>query len=487
MFGWLRNLFSKAKGAATLRVRGRYDAAQTNATNANHWNSADNLSARSANTLAVRKRLRERARYEVANNSFANGIVKTLANDCIGTGPRLQVLTGDTSANLKLQNEWWKWSQAVGLPRKLRAMRMARAVDGESFLQFVTNPALTSPVQLDIVVIEADQVSTPGLSTETATEIDGIKFDANGNPESYAVLKQHPGDGSSSEFTVVPAAEMVHDFRMDRPGQVRGIPEITPALPLMAYMRRYTLAVIQAAETAAEMAVVLQSQASGDDGSDEIEPFAELDMVRGTMLTLPAGYTAEGFKAEQPTSTYPQVIDCLIREFSRCINMPFNIAAGDSSRYNYASGRMDHQTYFKSIRVDQDDIEDRILDRIFLAWLDEAVLIPDFIPNLGPIATWDHQWFWDGTEHVDPVKEATAQQTRLEMHTTTLAKEYARAGLDWEAELRQRGKEIKLMQQLGLLVDLRPEAFGDPSKTGQQPGQPSQQQPVSTEDEDSDE
>jgi ABC-type branched-subunit amino acid transport system ATPase component len=29
---------------------------------------------------------------------------------------------------------------------------------------------------------------------------------------------------------------------------------------------------------------------------------------------------------------------------------PFNVAAGNSSGYNYASGRLDHQTYFKAIR-----------------------------------------------------------------------------------------------------------------------------------------
>jgi capsid protein len=57
---------------------------------------------------------------------------------------------------------------------------------------------------------------------------------------------------------------------------------------------------------------------------------------------------------------------------------------------------------------------------------------------------------FDGHEHVDPAKEANAQSTRLANHTTTLATEYARQGRDWEAELRQRAKEQKLMTELGL-------------------------------------
>jgi capsid protein len=59
-------------------------------------------------------------------------------------------------------------------------------------------------------------------------------------------------------------------------------------------------------------------------------------------------------------------------------------------------------------------------------------------------------WFFDGTEHVDPAKEANAQAKRLTSHTTTLAAEYARQGKDWETELRQRAKETRLMQTLGL-------------------------------------
>ena len=55
---------------------------------------ADGLSADAANSPEVRRTLRNRARYEVANNSYARGIVLTLANDLIGTGPRLQMLEG---------------------------------------------------------------------------------------------------------------------------------------------------------------------------------------------------------------------------------------------------------------------------------------------------------------------------------------------------------------------------------------------------------
>ncbi|MCX7427247.1 MAG: phage portal protein, partial [Planctomycetia bacterium] len=58
--------------------------------------------------------------------------------------------------------------------------------------------------------------------------------------------------------------------------------------------------------------------------------------------------------------------------------------------------------------------------------------------------------------HVDPAKESTAQATRLANHTTTLAYEYARQGRDWETELRQRAKEVALVQKLGLTTASAP-------------------------------
>jgi capsid protein len=94
-----------------------------------------------------------------------------------------------------------------------------------------------------------------------------------------------------------------------------------------------------------------------------------------------------------------------------------------------------------------------VLDHVLRAWLDEAILVSELLPlwlRTAAFRDLSHQWFWDGQEHVDPAKEANAQATRLTSHTTTLAYEYARQGRDWESELRQRAKEIKLMQELGL-------------------------------------
>ncbi|MDP6717587.1 MAG: phage portal protein, partial [Pirellulaceae bacterium] len=152
---------SGTDGARLLRrrtLRGRYDAATTTADNRRHWANADGLSANAANSPDVRCTLRNRARYEVANNSYARGIVLTLANDVVGTGPRLQMLTPDGEDNRMVEREFAKWSAAVGLPEKLRTMRMARASDGEAFAILTSNEDSPSPINLDLRLVEAEQV-----------------------------------------------------------------------------------------------------------------------------------------------------------------------------------------------------------------------------------------------------------------------------------------------------------------------------------------
>jgi capsid protein len=80
-------------------VQAKYDAAQTTTDNYKHWQHADGLSAPATMTPAVRRVLRNRSRYETANNSYAAGIVDTLAEYLIGTGPRLQLLLDNAKQN----------------------------------------------------------------------------------------------------------------------------------------------------------------------------------------------------------------------------------------------------------------------------------------------------------------------------------------------------------------------------------------------------
>ena len=456
--GWLAGILGRStrRPAAPrqLQVRARYDAAITNDANRKHWANADGLSADAAATPEVRRTLRNRARYESANNSYAAGIVATLANDVVGTGPRLQVLTDDPDANNAIEQAFNAWARSINLADRLRTMRMARAHSGECFAKLASNPVVPGPVKLDVGLIEADRVASLNYGVLGPYEVDGIVYDASGTPVAYRVLRDHPGDRSVTLASdVYEASRIVHYFMPARPEQHRGIPDLVPALPLFAQLRRYTIAVLSAAETAANFAGTVETDAPANGEADPVEPMDTIELEANSLLTLPAGWKMSQVKPEQPTTSYGEFKREILNEIARCLNMPFNVAAGNSSGYNYASGRLDHQTYFKSIRIDQAHMARTVLDRVLAEWFDEAKLIESLVPpRVRVLESLPHQWFWDGTEHVDPAKEASAQATRLANHTTTLASEFARQGKDWEAELRQRARELALMEELGITV-----------------------------------
>ena len=449
MFDFLKRKVAKATRSIPIWMKARFDAASTSKDNAKHWAAAEFLSADAEADSAARKILRTRSRYEVQNNSYARGIVNTIADDTIGTGPRLQMLMDSDELNKEIEHDFLVWAKRVHLAQKLRTMRVARCQDGESFAIMAQNPALPTKIKLDLQLIEADRVTDEDMRVDDEHKIDGIEYDTFGNPKLYKVMKKHPGGTESFnlDFVTIKAENMIHVFRQDRPEQHRGVPEIMAALPLFAQLRRYTLAVVSAAEAAADFAGVLYTDAPANGEADSIEAMDTIQLERNMLMTMPGGWKMAQVDPKQPTTTYGEFKHEVLNEIARCLSIPYNIAACNSSGYNYASGRLDHQTYYKSLSVDRAFIEEFILDRILEKWIREWMLV-----KKKGVDECDcrHVWFWDGHEHVDPSKEATAQEKRLANNTPSLASEYAKQGKDWETELRQIAKERKLMEELGI-------------------------------------
>ena len=440
--------------AYTLRFG--FDSAKTTDDNRQHWAAADGYSADAALDQTVRRTLRNRCRYEVANNSYARGIVLTLANDIVGTGPRLQLSTSDPEYNRRAELDFSAWALTVNLAGKLRTLRMARAQDGEGFLYLFRNEGLDHQARLDLLLVEADRVCASEVFPKPKEEAtDGIALDEWDNPVAYSVLRTHPGDdggvgGSWGNDSIrIDARHMIHYFRRERPGQHRGVPEITPALPLFAQLRRFTLAVLSAAEAAADFSGILYTDMPPSGEAEPIEMMDKIHLQRNMLVTMPGGWKMGQVDPKQPASTYAEFKREILNEIARCLCMPFNVAAGNSSGYNYASGRLDHQSYFKSIRVSQHTLGASVLDPILKAWLE---LYDEKPPpaKCGPVPECrhhgcrlpPHQWFWDGMEHVDPAKEANALAVRLSCGATSFNAEFGRQGKDCSLEMTNQAKAL---------------------------------------------
>jgi hypothetical protein len=422
-------------------MRAKFDAAQTFTGNQNHWSNVDHLDPHSVATLAVRRILRARSRYEIIeNNPYLKGTILTICNDFVGKGgPKLQITDKRISKDRQrvIEQRYTQWARVARLRQKLWRMRMAKIVDGEGFLRSYTNNRKTrgNPCTLDYQVIECDRISSPTdwpQEDPINNQVDGVRFDDYENPTQYHILDFHPGTAFMGALAGqmkgkwVRSENVVHWYRQDR-GWLRGIPETTPSLPLCSILRRYTLAVIRHAETAADLTAIIESETPPGttpwtDGAGNMvsdDPFDTFPIEMGMITNLPHGYKIKQLEAVPLGVQYDSFVGSMLREITRPLLITFNLAAGTSKDSNMASGVLDSHIYKGAQEHERVDCEEVVLDHVINDWWYEAVRIPgylgdDFLATDNSFRSQppEHTWRWDriGQDHTDPSRVATALQ-----------------------------------------------------------------------------
>lgn len=439
--------FSRRGKHAQKPVQAKFDLAQTTADNRKHWANADSLSARAAISPAVRRVVRIRSRYEAENNSWYAGILRTAVNHIIGNGPRLQMLTPNQEANARIERAWQQWARRIDFADMIRTMAEAYWRDGEVFAMRAERPQ-NWPLTLDIRTFEADQISNPWDATayNDAFVDDGIRFDRSTNELQIYVYNHHPGSNvplSTLDGQWYSAKEVLHLFRAERPGQTRGIPRATPALQTLPIMRRQELATLYSAETAANFAMYLKSNSPALDPAASPADFAEIELTRNMLTTLPAGWEIGQVEPKQPGPLYEMFQRQALQSFSRCTNMPYTLAAGTGKDANFSSFKGDMKNVWEpEVQCEQSRIEWAIVEPVFAWFLESAVYVPGLLDGLPSISAIDHRWHWPPLPELDAIDSANAAAIRLSTGQSTPTEEHARRGKDWTTESQRAAADF---------------------------------------------
>lgn len=461
------------------RLQAKFDLAQSTPHNRRHWTQADSLSAKAAMSPAVRSLVRKRSRYEADNNSWYAGILRTASNHIIGNGPRLQVLTDNPESNARIERAFVRWARGVNLPDKLRVMVETYWRDGE-VLAMRTNRPRNWPISLDIRTYEAEQCAAPwiGQSLGDPWLDDGVRFDPNTNEVEYHFYDHHPGDtgfAPTLKGEWYPANDVIHLFRRERPGQVRGIPRATSSLSTLPIMRRQEMATLLAAETAASFATYLKST-GGPDVAQMPTDFEELEIAFNMLTTLPEGWDIAQVDPKHPGPLYEMFQRQALMSFSRCTNMPYALAAGTSKDSNFSSLKGDMKNVWEpEVRTEQNRIEIAVIEPIWRWFLEDAVYVTGLLDGLPSIGDIDHQWYWPPLPNLDEVEAATGAALRISTGQSTLSREHARLGSDYETEVGQMAKDygipVEQMKQILLTATFKLQALGAGQSFGGQAAQ----------------
>lgn len=453
------------------RLNASYDAASPTFDTQKLHRSVNYSSPISANNSVVRYRIRNFARSELLeNNSYARGIVEAQVINCIGTGPVLQVTTENKSFNRLIEAVWAEWAESINLPSRIQQMYRAKIVDGEAFAEAITNDTLPTPVKLDIRLSEAELWTNRTMwNADNQLSVDGILYDRSGNPVSYQRLKYHPAESwplgirFNDDHDTIPASDVIHWFRRDRPDQRRGISEFVTALNLFGEHRRYGLAVLAAAETAANFSAVLETDAAAfQDASIDQKgnaapcgwfnnEFKAADIERRLLTTLPHGWKMNQFKSEQPTTSYVEYDESIVKQAARCVLQPLNIAQGSSRNHNFASAKLDRLLFTQRCKVDQRDCDIEVCNRIWRWFITEASFIyPQIMARSEPITK---RWTWPQSPPIDELKYAQSKDILAKLGYHTLQDEADERAMDVEMLQERLKADREFRESIGASLD----------------------------------
>lgn len=434
-----------------LFTKSKWDASVHTKRNAEQWKYSDFFSADQSLSPEVRKTLRSRSRYECQNNAWLFGMIVSHAESVIGTGARLQIQGYGNDGN-ELEREFEKWAESVGFWKTIRTAIVTEIRDGEAFIQLTNRPTNENSCKLFPLLLDAERICSPDSipDTDDDNQMDGIWFDKYLVPTRYSVAQEHPSVMAGSKHYTVDAEYMCHLFRQERPEQHRGAPIIASALPSIAMLRAYTIAMLAKMENSASVAGVLKPDPTViDPDSIADPPFSEFSLPQRSWVTLPSGYSMEQYQLQNPTDSQQQFAISVKIECARCILATRNVVLGDSSTYNYSSARLDMQSYDRAIDIARAEIQHVILEKVFKQW---------WMEMHGNEEMPQYQWYWEGRPYINPLQESKAEATRMENSIASYQQVCAEKGYDWQLVMRQKFEaeqyRRKLEQEFGFSIPM---------------------------------
>jgi lambda family phage portal protein len=462
------------------------------------------LGSPDADTLTDLQTLRDRSRWLSRNSPLGAGAINTTVTNVVGGGLKLQSRIDRTFLRLsddqadaweqQVEREFSLWSKYCDAQRVLSfggIQELAFRSMLESGDVFVVLPYVqkrNTPYGLSMQIIEADRVSNPEYKPDSATCAGGIERNQFGAAISYYIQEQHPGEvysgGGKANWRQVRAygdasgrRQVLHLYKMLRPGQVRGVPFLAPVIKELKQISRYTDAELMAAVISGFLTVFVTSE-SGDTPLAPMSPTEEtgaapgdsdIKLGNGAVVGLAPGENVSTVDPKRPNAQFDPFVMAIVRQIGLCLEIPYEVLIKHfTASYSAARAAMlEAWKFFLGRRL---WLAASLCQPTYEAWLEEAIAndrfaAPGFFSDpLMREAFCGAEWVGPTKGMINEKDEVEAAILRMGARLTTLDRETAElTGGDWEANVRQQQKERRVLEQAGLLPDPQPTAGRPPS------------------------
>jgi len=429
------------------------------------------------------QKLRDRARQLCRDNDYARQALRAIEGNVVGQGipfqSQVRMLRGgrlDKTVNDQIENAWKQWTKAKHCHTggKLTFHDVERlavrsvAESGEVFVRLVKQSFGGSAVPLALEVLEADLLDD-GLNgrSQQGNEIRmGVEVDTWGRPVAYHFLAYHPGDYQFSNQQIstqrhkrVPADEVIHLYRMDRPGQTRGITWMASAIQRLHHLQGYEQAEIVRARASSALMGFITSPEGELMGDEVMEGERVSSFEPGVFKYLAPGESVPVPQLDAPDGQFEPFLRAMLRAMAAGIGCSYETVSRDFSQTNYSSSRLSLLEARDHWRILQNWLVENLHQRVFDVWLDMAVLsgaLPLANYEMGADRYKAVRWMPRGWAWVDPGKEVEAYKEAVRCGFKTLAEVVAEQGGDLEELMQGRRQELDVAADLDLKFDTDP-------------------------------
>ncbi|WP_257744436.1 phage portal protein [Burkholderia glumae] len=457
-----------------------YESASTTGARAKSWRaSGAGPNAAAAQNLPL---LRSRARDAIRNDPWAKTAIARLVSNTIGNGIQAHPQHPNDAVR-QMQKQLWEDSceeiDADDLFDMAGVQTLAARAffsDGEVLVRRqLRSPreGLAIPMQIrllegDLLPMEKNEIVPGGGEI-----VNGVEFNMDGRRVAYHLLQRHPGEyGRASTANMqtirVPADEIAHVFLALRPGQVRGVPELSTVLLRLKSLDNFDDAVLFRQEVSnlfvgfvtkppAEPGMMGDPITGGATGYD-VDGFSPVvSLEPGSMQELAPGESVTFAEPPGAGTDYGPFVRQQLMAAAASVGMPYEVLTGDLRDVSDRVLRVILNEFRRSIEQIQWNVFIHQFCRKVWRWWVDACALSGAMPMVDYYRRRrDYmrvRWVPQGWPYIHPVQDVTAKRMEIRSGLASRTGAVLSRGDDPEQVDQENAADLARERRLGIRYD----------------------------------
>lgn len=440
----------RVKARARMSVAMNYDAA-SKGRRTYGWKSPG--SAADAAAYGSRAQMRNLSRDMIRNRPLAARAQMVVTGSVVGGGiiPSVKIENDATKSAIEKALRKHLWTPAIDAMGEHDLFGLQRIVmnavfsDGEVFVRQRQRSGtfaagLTLPFQIE--VIEADWLNMSVRRYGQNDVIDGVEYGPIGDIVAYHFYDRHPGDIIPAALTSTrwEVAKVLHIRRVERPGQMRGVPWLAPVMMTLGEISDYVEAQILKQRMAALMAGIITSTVDGEMSNTD----ALADLSPGALVQAPEG-SEISWTNPPKVDGFAEFIKQGVSMFATGIGVTYESVSGDLSQVNFSSAQLGHMVMDRNVEIWQALVINQFCQGVE-RWLKDFWRLVQTLPQV----PFDLDWTAPRRPMINPRNDVPAAIDLVDSGLISRQRQQRQMGLDPEAIRRERAEDMRADQAAGL-------------------------------------